>query len=214
VTRWLRKKKESDFAITISILSGVGGISLFRFFGGDLFDFYLTPLYPVFLIVTAALLVSVAKRKYLILSALGVVFLMNGAFLLKVQHRQGLLLKQQAIAWVVDQVDDRPFALESISRCHRYNGIRYLFMLEGTEPVMSFMDQNYSWLYHELPATSYPLLFVAFVTPQDLTAADETRYNELKRRAINSKQFGDFDVVIADNHDRRFTIDVSSPEDP
>ena len=229
VIRWFRKKKASDLSLTVLVGSGIGGISLFRFFGGDLFDFYLAPLYPVFFIATALFLTSLSQslskdkrlswveRRYPMLyrratpSALTTILVALFALHLFsvniARHSQSLSVKQHAIAWAVEQVGRRPFALASISDCHRYNGIRYLFMLAGNEPVVSFMDSNYAWLYDKPPATGYPDLFVAFVTPQDLTAASATRYNELVRRAIDVKQFGDFDVIIADNRDHALAID-------
>lgn len=232
-----RKRKTNDGVVLAIILSGIMGILLFRIQGGDLFDFYLAPLYPVFFIATAVFIASFMhslgekkrlswmERRYPMIyrrakpSALTTIlialFALHIFSVLGARHPQSLAVKQQAVAWVTEQVGDRPFALDSLSRCHRYNGIRYLFMLDGHEPVMSFMDPNYAWLYDEPPAstqrgepaTSYPPIFVAFVTPNDLTAVDESRYNELKRRAIDSKQFGDFDVLIADNRDHAFSID-------
>lgn len=213
VVRWFRKKEISDLSLAVVMGSGIVGISIFRFFGGDLFDFYLAPLFPAFIIALSVASVAIGMKIFkpfshvAIPTILVLIFIINVRVVLNTQHVQGLVHKQDAVAWVTEQVNDRPFAVESLSRCHRYNGIRYLFMLDGHEPVMSFMDPNYSWLYDDQPETAYPDLFVAFVTPQDLTAADETRYNELKRRAINSKQFGDFDVVIADNRDHAFSID-------
>lgn len=79
-------------------------------------------------------------------------------------------------------------------------------MLDGHEPVISFMDPTLSWLYDKPPSTIPPDLFVAFVTPKDLTSNDQARYNDLKRRAITTKQFGDFDVIIADNTDHELFI--------
>lgn len=211
IIRWVRKRQHADFVMMIILVSGIGGISVFRLFGGDLFDFYLAPLFPVFLIVTAVLIISVVKRKYLILSTIAILLLINVPSLWSVQHRQGLAIKQQAVAWVAEQVGDRPFALDSISRCHRYNGIRYLFLLAGKEPVMSFIDPDLSWLYDAPPATTYPETFVAFTTPDDLSLDQEKRYNALIKRSIARKRFGAFDVVISDNHDQRYHIDFSSP---
>ena len=41
--------------------------------------------------------------------------------------------------------------LQSDSKCHRENGLRYLFELSGNPPVQSFMDPNFSWLYTQPP---------------------------------------------------------------
>lgn len=215
VISWFRKKQTSDLVVIIFLASGITGITIFRLFGGDLFDFYLAPLYPVFLLSVSITIVSLILKLFkpfshvAIVTILIVLLYLNINSFFSTSHSQSFGLKQQAVSWVIQQVGERPFVLESISRCHRYNGIRYLFMLADNEPVMSFMDPTLSWLYDTSPAKDYPSIFVVFVTPNDLTVNDETRYNELKRRAIDSTQFGDFDVVIDDNNGQRFQVDFS-----
>lgn len=217
VIRWFRKKKISDLSLAVVIGSGIGGISLFRFLGGDLFDFYLAPLYPVFLIAATICITSLMRSlshragPSALTTILIAVFALNIFSVSVARHPQGLSTKQQAVTWAIEQTGNQPFALESLSRCHRYNGIRYLFMLAEKEPVMSFMDPDLSWLYDAPPATTYPATFVAFATPDDLSLDQEKRYNALIERSIARKRFGAFDVVISDNHDQRYLIDFSSP---
>lgn len=217
LVRWVRKRQSADFVMMIMLASGIGGMSIFRFLGGDLFDFYVSSLYPVFLLSVSFSVVSLSLKFFkqfnlvAILTVFTVFIIYNVSRLFTTIHPQSLAIKQQAVAWVVGQVGDRSFSLESMSRCHRYNGIRYLFMLEGKEPVMSFTDPDFSWLYDAPPATTYPATFVAFVTPDDLSLDEEKRYNVLIERSIARKRFGAFDVVIVDNHDQRYHIDFASP---
>lgn len=206
VIRFYKNRRPEDLVITLILISGTIGIFLFRLIGGDLFDFYLADLFPIFLIAASVALRfqrTTPATFATILIALAVFHFFAFAH---ASHPQSLALKQQAVAWVSQETNGQQFALDSLSRCHRYNGIRYLFMIGGKEPSMSFMDPSLSWLYGVPPSTVYPNLFVAFVTPQDLTKEDEERYNQLKRRAIAHKAFGDIDVVVSDNYDHSLTI--------
>lgn len=208
---FLKRNKPAGVVLSAVIVAFVIGFVAFRIFGGDLFDFYLAGLYPVFLLSSAAGIWALIRRfrgfRWGVAGSVAATVLLNLNFSRISFHPQGLAIKQQAVAWAVRRVEHRQFALESISRCSRYNGIRYLFMQTGIEPSISFMDPNLSWLYDRPPTGEYPGTFVVFVTPDDLSEAGRTRYNLLAAKAYAREQFGAIEVLIASNDDRSLTID-------
>lgn len=191
--------KQRLFAVLLA--SGVFGITLFHLQGGDLYDFYLAPMVPLVILATASA-INWIWTKYIPVVAVAVLTLIVGANLIafsRLYHPQGLQLKQAAVSWALSQVGDRDFALESISTCSRYNGVRYLFMLQGKEPTASFMDPSLSWLYDRPPEIDMPELLVVFATPNDIPATEETRYNQLVRDSLAIKQFGDLSILVVNN---------------
>lgn len=199
--------KVSDALLLLFFCSGIGGFLLFSISGGDLFDFYLASLYPIFLLSSARIAGFLwNQHTILIIIVLFLVVFQNVTSISSSFHSQGLAVKQEAISWVVDNTPGQ-FAVESLSRCHQYNGIRYLFMLARHEPVMSFMDPTLSWLYDSQPATTYPNTLVVFATPADLTFSQQARYNELLRHMIAHRSFGEFEVLVVHNETHQFSID-------
>ena len=188
----------ADQILRIVILSGVGGIFLFKLMGGNLYDFYLSVLYPVVLILAARAVYFIWRKwgKIAAIVGLGVIVGLNLATIIRVYHPQSLLVKQQAVAWAISQVGKKDFELDSLSGCSRYNGVRYLFFLENMEPVKSFVDQDLSWLYPSYDEQSRPEYLVTFATPSDLTGKDRKRYNQLQTSSIAAKHFGDLEVLI------------------
>lgn len=198
-----------DRVLQMIILSGVGGIVIFKLIGGNLYDFYLAVLYPVTLLL-AARTIDFIWRKWGIITAgfvTAVIVGLNLTAFMRAYHPQGLAVKQEAVSWVADMLSGKSFALESFSGCNRYNGIRYLFLLKKSEPVMSFMDPNLFWLYDKTPAAEYPDYIVVFVTPSDLTANEWKRYNEVATNVVARKVLGEFEVVVVNNEKRQFSID-------
>lgn len=202
------ERKTSDKLLILFFTAGIGGFLLFRLSGGNSFDFYLAALYPIFLLSTAAMLTTLWDAHKVMAMAIiaGIVSLNIFAFLFA-RHPYGLGVKQEAVSWVADMLSGKSFALESFSGCNRYNGIRYLFLLKKSEPVMSFMDPNLFWLYDKTPAAEYPDYIVVFVTPSDLTANERKRYNEVATNVVARKVLGEFEVVVVNNEKRQFSID-------
>ena len=165
------------------------GLNLYgNFFNSDLFDHYLTTLFPVFFLLTAWIL-NRLWRPVTILALLA--FMISNLILFsRITTQDSYSAKRQGVNWAISQVADQPFALDSLSSCFRYNGVRYLFMLAGKEPAQSFVDQNFSWLYQSPPAVAPLTKQVIFV--------HQNHTEPLPVGAISSRTFGSWTVLILD----------------
>lgn len=195
-------------SLSLTTASTVLGAVFYRSLGGELFDFYFSTLYPI-AVLSAAFIIFRLRAVIGVWAGIaiaGAIVITNVVVFSKSYHPQGLSVKRSLVHWVTERVGGRPFALESLSGCSRYNGVRYLFLREGNEPSLSFMDPNLFWLYDSLPWVQYPDTFVVTATPRDLTQEDRTRYNLFEAKATERATFGDFEALVVDNHDRGFTI--------
>ncbi len=167
---------------------------------GDIFEHYLTGAFPVFLLIAAFFISRLPKKLWLITLA---IFVSANLYKLStLQNSQGLKDKRQAIEYTMQQVGDKPFSLDSLSTCWKWNGYRYLFTVFGREPVKSYVDPNFGYLYETTPIWNYhPDTVVAFVVhdfaPE--TAQFYRRYAELKSHEMSSKVFGNIEVIVMNN---------------
>ncbi|PIP52614.1 hypothetical protein COX09_00555 [Candidatus Beckwithbacteria bacterium CG23_combo_of_CG06-09_8_20_14_all_47_9] len=121
------------------------GIGLFGLMGFSLFDHYLTGLMPVWAMATALVIKRLPK---LFGTAVIIVFLAVNLYQFsRATNPYGLTNKKELIKWANQYLAGSNWDLESESKCHRENGLRYLFELSGNPPAKSFMDDNFSWLY-------------------------------------------------------------------
>jgi len=121
------------------------GLAIFGGFGFPVFDHYLTGLLPVWAIITAAAIKRLpGKIGWLVLGLLATVNLYQFS---RLENPYGLKYKKELVKWANQYLAGSNWELESISKCHRENGLRYLFELSGNPPAKSFMDGNFSWLY-------------------------------------------------------------------
>ncbi len=170
-------------------------------FKADIFEHYITGLFAVFLLVIAKAISALPKNIWLMIIALFI-----GANLFKLfvaQDSLSLTYKKQAIEFTTAAVGDNQFSLESLSTCWRYSGYRYLFAIYGNEPVKSFVDPNFSYLYGTTPiADKHPQTVAAFVI-HDFAPEKDTFYKKyalFKSHEIKSGLFGNIEVIIMDNN--------------
>ncbi|MFH2062095.1 MAG: glycosyltransferase family 39 protein [Candidatus Beckwithbacteria bacterium] len=156
VLAWFIKKANQPIlkAISFLLIFYFSGITLFGSLGYSIFDHYLTGLLPIFAIITAFTLSKLSKKLSLILLTILITF--NLLQITKATNPYGLKHKQNLINWSIDKLDGQPYYLESISKCHKENGLRYLFELTNNPPQQSFMDPNFFWLYQNPPAEQKP----------------------------------------------------------
>ncbi|MBI2009906.1 MAG: hypothetical protein HYS86_01880 [Candidatus Chisholmbacteria bacterium] len=204
-----KKKKPIDWIISAYIIIIFLGITIYgTFFGSDLFDHYVATLFPLFIIMTALVINKIWQwRRIMAIGLMSAFVILNLKTLMKATNQQGWHIKQTAVTWAKNELQGAPFALESLSSCFRYNGIRYLFTLEDHEPKMSFVDPNFFWLYSEPPSTEYPDTLVLFATPEELSPVDAARYQEFVTSNPKRQQFGALEVLIVPNSNHRFLID-------
>lgn len=187
--------------MTLLILLYYFSIQLFgTLFKSDIFEHYLTGLFPVFIIIIAIFIGKLPRPLCLI--ALGIFISANLYKLSVSQNSLGLKYKREAIQYVTNQIGDKPFSLDSLSTCWKYSGYRYLFAVFGREPVKSYVDPNFAHLYGTTGvAKNHPPTVVSFVFHdfQKDTNAFYERYTMLKNHSISSALFGRIEVVILDN---------------
>ena len=187
--------------ITILLILYFVGIQTYgTIFRADVFEHYITGLFAVFLLILAKVVSYLPRNLWLV--ALAVFITLNLHKLLTTQNSQGLTYKREAIAYTMQQVGDRPFSLDSLSTCWKLNGYRYLFAVFGREPVKSYVDPNFAYLYGTTPvAEKHPQTVVAFVVHDFAPETEEfyKRYTLLKSHEVKSTLFGIIEVIIMDN---------------
>ncbi len=187
----------------------VGILILVYFFGiqtygtifkADIFEHYITGLFAVFLLITAKILLLLPRKIWLLAIALFVI--VNLIKLFSAQNGLGLAYKKQAISFTMATVGDNPFSLESLSTCWRLSGYRYLFLVYGREPVKSYVDPNFGYLYGTTPISNrHPQTVVAFVVHDFVPEQDAfyQKYAIYKSHEVKNGLFGNIEVIIMDN---------------
>ncbi|MEK9147225.1 MAG: hypothetical protein AAB639_03445 [Patescibacteria group bacterium] len=177
------------------------GIQLYgTIFRADIFEHYITGILAAFLLILAKVVSYLPKNLWLVFLAIFVT--VNLYKLLNTQNSQGLETKRLAIEYTMQQVGGKPFSLDSLSTCWKYNGYRYLFTVFGREPVKSYVDPSFAYLYGTTPvAEKHPATVVAFVVHDFAPETEEfyRRYALLKSHEIKSTIFGVVEVIIMDN---------------
>jgi len=193
---WFIKKSKKPLKKTIAILTLFYflGITIFGALGFSIFDHYLAGLLPIFAIITALVINHLPKlAKFL---AVFLFLSINFYQISRTSHPYGLAYKQDLVTWASEKLQGQTFALDSISKCHKENGLRYLFELTDNPPQKSFMDPNFSWLYRQPPAETIPDK-ILLVTDKPL---------ETPLPIINQQAFGSMSAYILDNSEHLYEI--------
>lgn len=199
---WSIKRKNNPWKlIGLLLILYFSGIQLYgTIFRADIFEHYITGTFAIFLLIAALIVSLLPKKLWLIILIIFVIANLNKLMVAK--NSMGLANKRQAIEWTMQQIRDRDFSLDSLSTCWKYNGYRYLFAVFGREPVKSYVDPNFAYLYGTTPvAERHPETVVAFVVHDFVpeTAEFYKRYSLLKSHEIDSAFFGNIEVIIMDN---------------
>jgi hypothetical protein len=104
-------------------------------------------------------------------------------------------------------VGGKDFSLDSLSTCWKWNGYRYLFTVFGKEPVKSYVDPNFAYLYGTTPVDEkHPQTVVVFVVHDFIPETKDfyRRYALLKSHEVKSALFGNIEVIIMDNNNDWF----------
>lgn len=199
---WKNRRQPAYWLISSYFLLLLIGLNIYgNFFSSDLFDHYLTTLFPLFFLIIAWFLDRLWSRaKPIVILSLITFLFINLLSYFRATTQDDYLLKRQAVDWAIKEVGSQSFAIDSLSSCFRYNGTRYLFTLAGKEPVQSFVDENFFWLYRQPPSTSHPELLVAFVH-QDVHGDPHLKqqYLDYLSRLKARRSFGPWEVLIVDN---------------
>ncbi len=173
--------------IKLLLLSYFISLGVFGLLGFSLFDHYLTGLMPIWAILTTTVIKRLPKE--LKFSAVAIFIAVNLYQFSRVNNPYGFKYKQDLVVWANQNLKGESYGLESISKCHRENGLRYLFELSGNPPVKSFMDANFSWLYPNPPINIQP--------EKTLLVTDKNDPPVLP--VINVNTFGAMKAYILDN---------------
>lgn len=192
ISRYCRSRQILLRLISWLLIFYSGGIFLFAFLGYSIFDHYLTGLLPIFAIVTAVFLVRLPKMlTYLVVITL---ITLNLYQVSQAYNPYGLAQKQALVSWAGQALTNQSYALDSVSKCQKENGLRYLFELTDNPPTISFMDPNFFWLYRQPPADFFPDK-VLLVTDKPLVQPYTILYQH---------KFGDLSTYILDNRDSSY----------
>jgi len=196
ISRYYRSGKALLKTISLLLIFYSAGIFLFALLGYSIFDHYLTGLLPVFAIITAVFLARLPKT--LAYLGTGLLITFNIYQISQAHNPYGLAQKQALVIWASQQLNGQPYILDSISKCQRENGLRYLFELTDNPPVISFMDSNFFWLYRQPPATSSP--------DKVLLVTDKPLQSQLP--ILSNKTFGAINAYILDNSSLTYEIKI------
>lgn len=209
----LKKGRSEASTLLLSLLfliTFMGIIFYGSFIGFDLWNHYLSVLFPIFFLSLALAADHIWKSHwYVFLPLFLIIFIsLNLRKLSLYNLSYNFKNKQAAVSWTKDTLKEEKFALESLSRDFRFNGIRYLFYLAGKEPEISFVDPPLFWLYDQETATYYPEKFVVFVSRDFKEGSPEDQlYQEYLKKSLKNKIFEDIEVLIIDNEKQQFIVD-------
>ena len=206
-TLWaIFKRKKSWALVSALIILYYLGIQFYgTILGADIFEHYLAGIFPSLFLILAFFISLLPKKLWLM--ALGLYVAVNLYKLSILQNSQGLTEKRKAIEYTLTKVEDNPFSLDSLSTCWRMNGYRYLFAIYGREPVKSYVDPNFAYLYGTTQVwDQHPQTVVAFVVHdfEPETPSFYQRYALLKSHEISSTLFGSIEVIIMNNSNSWF----------
>lgn len=192
------KKKNSvivgeKYIAQLLLIYSLGVLFYGGFLGRPLFDHYLAGLLPVFAFITSKFL-----AKFWPLSSLILIFFFysNIKQFVKSNNPYGLRISREAIDWTIKVLNGEEFALDTISKCFRYNGLRYLYEIKGP-PTASNIDPDFFWLYRKQPTEILPEKITVF--------SDKAWQTDLP--IIQQKQWGDWQVSILDNSKKTYKIE-------
>lgn len=199
---WSIKKKNNPWRlIGLLLILYFLGIQLYgTIFRADVFEHYITGTFAAFLLIFAKIASVLPKKLLFIVLIIFVSANLNKLVVAK--NSMGLTAKRQAIEWTMQKIGERPFSLDSLSTCWKLNGYRYLFAIFGREPVKSYVDPNFAYLYGTTPvAEKHPETVVTFVIHDFVPETSEfyKRYALLKFHEVQSALFGNIEVIIMDN---------------
>jgi hypothetical protein len=208
-------RKKSHYRLGLGIIgilfvATYVGITLYGLIAkGDLFDHYLSTLFPAFFLLIALVLVEISRRFLWLTILLLICFgIANASLLSHAQHRFGFADKEKAVRWAIVQTGSAPFSLDVLSDCFRFNGYRYLFYLFGKEPSKSYVDANFTHLYDIAPAQTHPTTLVIITNPDFKETPDYyAQYSRYLTKTKNRATFGNIEVLIVDNSQYQFMGD-------
>jgi hypothetical protein len=198
-----RQKDAFNYQLVLSfyLIFQMGILFYAYLFMGDIYEHYLATLLPYFFIMMAVILALVYKKsKFLIILILMGFFALNINLVIHAYNPLGFKEKNEAVSFILSNVKDQDFSLESIGSCYRYDGFYYPLLLAGRHPVKSYQDSNYSWLYNYQVAEKNPSKIVVMVSRGRFeTEGFFKAYQKYQPWVTDRKTFDGLEVLILDN---------------
>lgn len=202
-----KKWKEKDslgykFLVYFYLIFQIGILGYAFLLHGDVFEHYLSTLLPYFVLMLAVSAGFLWGKKLQLLVVVLILFFLglNINLVFRSYNPYSFENKMEAAQFAIDRVGNSSYSLESIGSCYRYDGYYYPFILQGSHPVKSYQDGNYSWLYDYKVAEKDPSKVVVMVSKGQFEDQNffET-YNRYQKWVTSRKTFGGLEVLILDN---------------
>lgn len=178
------------------------GVLLYAFiFKGDVFEHYLSTLMP-YLFIMLAVLVSFIYSKTKIIPIILILFIVvaNVYLTFNSYNPLGFQNKVDAAKFALSKVGDQEFSLDSLGSCFKYDGFYYPFILFNRNPVKSYQDPNYSWLYDYTVSDNHAKNIVVINSKGEYENNEYYRILNLYQPLIKEKKsFGGVEVLLLDN---------------
>jgi hypothetical protein len=120
------------------------------FYNRGVFEYYYLYLFPWLAIFTGLAVNWIWKKEdgnIFVTSLLIFFIVLNLLSLLTAENSYAYSDKIKAVNFVKEYIGSSNYSLEAMGECPRYGGYRYLFGHFLGEPVSSYMDSYFSWLY-------------------------------------------------------------------
>lgn len=123
-------------------------------YAGQLSEYFFLPSFPVVFLALGAfakfLLKKSGRSGWIVLGGVAIMVALNLRTFLTAHHSDGFAKKREAVEQAIALVGSEPFTLtvESDDPCRLY-GYRYLFSVYRKEPVQSYLDPQFLWLYEK-----------------------------------------------------------------
>lgn len=143
-----------------------------EFYPREIFEYYFLFFFPWLALIlgwSLSMIWKIRSGKKAVLSILSIFIIMNFLSLLSASYSFSFDDKMKSIQFAKRYIDNRNYSLESVGECPRYGGYRYLFGHFIHQPVHSYMDSYFSWLYQDTLTGNKPeyIVLLSLIDPRD-----------------------------------------------
>lgn len=142
-----KHEKQADFILLIQFIAIIGGLVLYSLlFGGSVFQFYLTGIFPLVAIMAA---VGLSRLPNILSGLLIAVWLIiNLSSYVNSDSMGGMKYKNEIVRWIKNEIKDGQYVLQAKGTgALEGGGWTYLLTESGVGPGTSYIDPVIGWLY-------------------------------------------------------------------
>jgi 4-amino-4-deoxy-L-arabinose transferase-like glycosyltransferase len=177
-----------------------------EFYNRQIFEYYFLFLFPWLVIALGWSAEFIWKKEHgkLIIVPVILLFLSLNIFtLFTAKTSYSYTDKLDMLKFVRQEVGKKEYSLEAVGECSRYGGYRYLVGYFVGQPVSSYMDSYFKWLYPEVKNNRQPnqVVLLSMIDsrdkPETITKWEEAKFQFLTSFDIEKvKRFGRIQVYI------------------